>query len=89
MKPENANELVKIAIDSKDMYAAVAVHQIAQGKDRTKLETIFCNERRKLLKLARWEHTPASVLKVLSQLHDEAVQLRIDKNPSTDGAGSR
>lgn len=86
MIPQNASELVKAAIDSKDMYAAVAVHQLAQDQQRSILEDIFCNERRNLLMLARWEHTPASVLKVLAQQYDESVHLRINKNPGTDEA---
>ncbi len=81
--PNNADDLVKLAIKTGDVYIAAAVHEIATGNDKTQLESLMFGKRRNALMLARWDHTPASALQALSNSTDRAVVLRLDKNPNT------
>src|SRR6056297_109970 len=81
--PESASELVSAAIRQNDIYSAAAVFQLADKAQRAELKDILCGRRRDVLKLARWEHTPAAVLALLAGLDDDAVLLRIEKNPAT------
>lgn len=81
--PDNADDLVKLAINTGDIYIAAAVHRVATGNDRKQLELLMFGKRRDALMLARWEHTPASVLHALSSSTDRAIVLRLDKNPNT------
>ncbi len=81
--PENAADLVKLAIKSSDAYIAAAVHKVASESDKVKLESLMFGKRRNALMLAKWEYTPASVLLALSNSTDGAVVVRLDKNPST------
>ncbi|MGP1716004.1 MAG: hypothetical protein ACTS9Y_02390 [Methylophilus sp.] len=79
----SADALVHLAIKSSDPYVAAAVHELATGLSKLELEAQICESRRTALLIARWEHTPASVLAALSGIHDDAVELRLDKNPGT------
>lgn len=81
--PANAAALVQQALSSSDVYAAAAVYAVSEGKNRERIEAMLCGERRTALLLARWEHTPAPVLQLLSHLDDEAVHVRIGRNPGT------
>ena len=81
--PESASELVSAAIELGDIYGAAAVYGLADKQDKRALAQILCGRRRDALKLARWEHTPAAVLALLAGLEDDAVTLRIEKNPGT------
>jgi hypothetical protein len=81
--PDNADDLVKLAINTGDVYIAAAVHKVATRNDRKQLESLMFGKRRNALMLARWEHTPESVLQALSSSTDRAVVLRLDKNPNT------
>jgi hypothetical protein len=83
--PDNAVDLVQLAIKAGDPYSAAAVYEVATGDDRKRLESLMFGERRNALMLARWEHTPASVLQGLSGLGDFAVRVKLDKNPGTTG----
>lgn len=80
---DSADALVKLAIKAGDPYVAAAVHELATGALKRQLEQQITESRRTALSLARWEHTPASVLTVLSGIGDDAVDLRLDKNPNT------
>ena len=80
---KTASALVNRAIKTNDIYCAAAVYGIATNKQCKALETIMFTKRRDALMLARWEHTPAAVLQVLSVNNDKAVALRLDKNPNT------
>ena len=64
--PENAADLVELAIKSSDAYIAAAVHKVASESDKVKLESLMFGKRRNALMLAKWEYTPASVLLALS-----------------------
>ena len=84
--PDNAVDLVKLAIAAGDIYSAAAVYEVATGSDREQLETRMFGKRRDALLLARWEHTPTSVLLALANSaanKDSAVVVRLDKNPNT------
>ncbi|MDI1360875.1 hypothetical protein [Methylotenera sp.] len=81
--PECAAALVDLALKAGDPYSAAAVHVIAAGKARRKLEELMFSKRRDALALARWEHTPASVLEALCGASDEAIVVRLDKNQNT------
>lgn len=80
---DSADALVKLAIKAGDPYVAAAVHELATGALKRQLEQQILGTRRTALSLARWEHTPASVLTALSGIGDDAVDLRLDKNPNT------
>jgi len=81
--PDSATALVDLALKAGDPYSAAAVHFIAAGKDRCKLEEVMFSKRRDALMLARWEHTPACVLEALYGVSDEAIVVRLDKNQNT------
>lgn len=81
--PDTVVELVKLAIAAGDIYSAAAVYEVATGSDKKQLEERLFSKRRDVLLLARWEHTPPSVLKVLANSTDDAVVMRLDKNPNT------
>lgn len=80
---DSTDALVKLAIKASDPYVAAAVHELATGASKRQLEAQILGTRRSALSLARWEHTPASVLTALSGIGDDAVDLRLDKNPNT------
>jgi len=80
---DSTDALVKLAIKAGDPYVAAAVHELATGASKRQLEAQMMDTRRTALSLARWEHTPASVLAALSGIGDDAVDLRLDKNPNT------
>lgn len=82
----SADALVQLAIKSRDPYVAAAVHELATGITKLELEALICGTRRTALAIARWEHTPASVLTALAGVHDEAIELRLDKNPGTSSS---
>ena len=81
--PGSAAELISVALDSGDIYSAAAVYGLADFHDKKLLAELITAHRRDVLKLARWEHTPAEVLALFADVEDEAVRLRIDKNPAT------
>lgn len=85
-------DLVSKAIKKADIYCAAAVYEIANTNERNDLECLMFSKRRDALSLARWEHTPASVLQALSENVlrnsdianvDSAILTRIEKNPNT------
>jgi hypothetical protein len=80
---DSADALVKLAIKAGDPFVAAAVHELATGALKQQLEQLILESRRTALSLAKWEHTPASVLTALSGIGDDAVDLRLDKNPNT------
>jgi len=80
---DSAEMLVSLALQAGDPFSAAAVYAVAAGKDKRKLEEIMFSKRRDALALARWEHTPTSVLEELSNTSDNAVVVRLDKNQST------
>jgi hypothetical protein len=81
--PDSAAVLVDLALKAGDPYSAAAVHGIAVGVDKTKLEQVMFSKRRDALALARWEHAPASVLDALCGVADEAIVVRLDRNQNT------
>lgn len=81
--PDSAEELVGIALKAGDPYCAAAVHVISVAEDKKKLEEIMFAKRRNALALARWEHTPASVLEALCSISDDAIVARLDRNQNT------
>lgn len=80
---DSADALVKLAVKASDPYVAAAVHELATGPSKRQLEEQFLGTRRTALALARWEHTPASVLEALSSMRDDIIGLMLDKNPNT------
>jgi len=82
----SADALVQLAIKTMDPYVAAAVHGLATGVAKLELEALICGTRRTALAIARWEHTPASVLTALAGVHDDAIELRLDKNPGTSSS---
>ena len=80
-------DLVRKAIETEDIYCAAAVYDIANSNERSALKNLMFSKRRNALLLARWEHTPASVLQALSEddlnASDSAILIRLDKNPNT------
>ncbi len=84
--PAKATDLVRLAIKAGDPYCAAAVHNIATGRDKRRLEALMFDKRRNTLLLARWEHTPASVLEAIANSSagngDSGVVIRLDKNPN-------
>lgn len=81
--PDSAEKLVNLALKAGDPYSAAAVYAIASANDKHKLEVVMFGKRRDALALARWEHTPPSVLEVLADTSDDAVVVRLDKNQNT------
>ena len=81
--PSSAAMLVDLALKAVDPYSAAAVYVVADAKDKRELEEVMFGKRRDALALARWEHTPASVLEALTGLSDAAIVLRLDKNQNT------
>jgi hypothetical protein len=79
----SATALVNLALENGDAYSAAAVYMLADGECKEKLEFNMFDKRRNALLLARWEHTPASVLEALSSKSDGAITVRLDKNPNT------
>ena len=84
-------DLVRKAIETGDIYCAAAVYDIATNNERSALNNLMFSKRRNALLLARWEHTPASVLLALSEQvlsnsankGDDAILMRLEKNPNT------
>ncbi len=81
--PTNSRELVSAALAIRDPYAAAAVYETATPAQRRRLQELMFAERRQALLFARWEHTPAAVLQLLAVTRDEAVKVRLDRNPGT------
>lgn len=81
--PATARDLVRAAIAARDPWSAAGAHAVARGDDKLELERIMFGERKNVLALARWEHTPSSVLLALSGSDDDSVQRRLDRNPGT------
>jgi hypothetical protein len=81
--PSSAAALVSFALKAGDPYSAAAVYELSVGKEKKQIEEVMFAERRDVLALARWEHTPASVLEALSNSNDNAVLVRLDKNQNT------
>ena len=84
---KTTTDLVRRAIETRDVYCAAAVYDIANSEERSELKYLMFSKRRNALLLARWEHTPASVLLALCEdmvgNNDDAILIRLDKNPST------
>jgi hypothetical protein len=85
-----ARALVDKAANTADIYCAAAVYSIAEQDQQQRLQGIMLKPRRHLLQLARWEHTPASVLQLLVDTvnHEDKAQgssiaVRLDKNANT------
>lgn len=78
--PRRARDLVELAVNAGDPYSAAAVYDIASGAERQRLKALMFGTRRGALTLARWEHTPASVLQALAEFEDPAVKVRLNKN---------
>ena len=80
-------DLVGKAIEAADLYSAAAVYDIADSNERREVEQVMFSKRRNALLLARWEHTPASVLLGLSEYilsaGEDAKLKRLYKNPNT------
>ena len=86
-------DLVRKVIETGDVYCAAAVYDIANNTERSELKYLMFSKRRNALLLARWEHTPASVLLALSEdnlnasasanYSDNAILIRLGKNPNT------
>lgn len=89
--PDHIDDLLGLALASNDLYIEAAVHSWASADCRQQLEALMFAKRRNALLLAKWEHTPASVLEALSQrvvstnvdVVDTSVAMRLDKNPNT------
>ncbi|MDI1309416.1 MAG: hypothetical protein PSV17_08275 [Methylotenera sp.] len=79
----SATALVNLALKARDPYSATAVYSIAEGKQKHQLKELMFGKRRDALALARWEHTPASVLEALCSTSDDAIVVRLDKNQNT------
>ena len=86
---KTANALVNKAADTADIYCAAAVYSIANREQRQRLQAIMLKPRRHVLQLARWEHSPATVLQLLAdeiQRHTQSsgsIAVRLDKNANT------
>jgi len=86
-------DLVRKVIETGDVYCAAAVYDIANNTERSELKYLMFSKRRNALLLARWEHTPASVLLALfednlnasasANYSDNAILIRLGKNPNT------
>ena len=84
--PMTVQALVAHVLESGDFYAAVAVHGIADARQRQRLEERLFGSRRDVLMLARWEHTPANVLDALSRLEHMPLARRVVKHRNTGGS---
>ncbi len=83
--PNSADRLAELALATGDIYCAAAVHRVAGSSLKAQLEALMFARRRDVLLLARWEHTPASVLQAMCDNTDVSVQLRLLRNPNTSG----
>ncbi|MEY3746996.1 MAG: hypothetical protein RL194_455, partial [Pseudomonadota bacterium] len=81
--PQSAAALVDEAIASGDVHCAAAVYELAGGKQQDVLHGMMFDKRRDVLMLARWEHTPAAVLRALCESSDDFVRLRLGRNQNT------
>lgn len=82
--PVGPDALVAAAISNGDVYSAAGAYSAARmGSENTEaLSTILFVKRRDALRLARWEHTPASVLQAIGDRtnSDQMLQTRLMKN---------
>ena len=89
--PGGCDALVSAAIANGDVYSAAGAFGAAQlsSKNTEALATILFAKRRDALRLARWEHTPASVLQAIGDnaRNDQMLQTRLMKNQKAPMAG--
>jgi hypothetical protein len=83
MESTSATALVSLALKNGEPYSAAGVYTLADKADRKKLERNMFDKRRNALLLARWEHTPTSVLEALSCKPENAIVARLNRNPNT------
>ena len=85
--PSARDELVAAALANGDVYSAAGAFEVAQSDPQQvqALAQILFAKRRDLLRLARWEHTPAVVLQGISQHagDDAMMQTRLMRNQNT------
>jgi hypothetical protein len=81
--PARVEDLAALALVTGDLHAAAAVYEAASPKLRERLAAMMFSQRRNALMLARWEHTPPSVLARLTGYSDTAIRLRLDKHAGT------
>lgn len=81
--PASSQDLVNAALAAHDPYAAAGVYETGGTRRRRQLEALMFSERRNALMFARWERTPSAVLQALAASRDDAVKVRLDRNPGT------
>ena len=89
--PDGRDALVAAAIENGDVYSAAGAFAAAQLslENVEALLAILLTKRRDALRLARWEHTPASVLQAIGERanNDQMLQTRLMKNQNAPIAG--
>ena len=89
--PNGCDALVAAAIANADVYSAAGAFAAAKlsSENTEALATILFAKRRDALRLARWEHTPASVLQAIGDRanNDQMLQTRLMKNQNSPMAG--
>ena len=89
--PSRRDELVAAALENADVYSAAGAFDVAQSDaQQTKALThILFAKRRDVLRLARWEHTPAKVLQAIGDYasDDQMMQTRLVRNQNTPMLG--
>ena len=85
--PNRRDELVAAALENADVYSAAGAFDVSQSDaQQTKALThILFAKRRDVLRLARWEHTPAKVLQAIGDYasDDQMMQTRLVRNQNT------
>ncbi len=89
--PLGCDALVAAAIANGDVFSAAGAFGAAQlrSENVVALSTILFAKRRDALRFARWEHTPAIVLKAIGEIadNDQMLQTRLIKNPNAPMVG--
>lgn len=85
--PRRRDELVAAALENADVFSAAGAFSVAQSdaKQVKALAQLLLAKRRDVLRLARWEHTPAKVLQAIADYagNDQMMQTRLVRNQNT------
>lgn len=89
--PSRRDELVAAALENADVYSAAGAFGVVQSDAQQikALTDILFAKRRDVLRLARWEHTPAKVLQAIGDYasDDQMMQTRLVRNQNTPMLG--
>lgn len=83
MAPAKIVDLIDAVLTGADVYAAAALHEVADPADRVRLEALMFRRRADALALAKEEFMPPGVLGALAGRGDPAIRMRLARNVRT------